>query len=89
MTASPNDLTRPMLAVLFIGGLIALSFRVIRRFAASIVWAATLVQPSWPLMRRLERSPGRCRWAAVTIPLSIAISSMQHRMARPAAGRPQ
>jgi predicted PurR-regulated permease PerM len=87
MTSSSNDLTRTMLAILFISGLIALSFLVVRPFAASTVWAATLVLPSWSLMRRIERSLGSRRWAAVTvmtlvllllimIPLSMAISSI-------------
>lgn len=46
MNTSSNDLTditRTMLVILFIGGLIAFSFLVIRPFAASTVWAATLV----------------------------------------------
>src|SRR5262249_51620346 len=82
-----TDLARTLLAVLFIGGMIVLSFLVLRPFLAPTVWAATLVLPTWPLMRRLERSLGGRRWAAVTvmtlvllllvmIPMSMAIRSI-------------
>lgn len=85
MASNPNDLTRITLAVLFIVGLIALSFVILRPFAAATVWAVTLVLATWPLMRSLEEYLGGRRVAAVAVmtfallllvmvPLTIAIS---------------
>ena len=43
MSESHQDITRTMLAVLFIGRLIAASFWVMRPFLPAIIWAVTLV----------------------------------------------
>ena len=56
-----------MLAVLFIGGLIAASFWILRPFLGALIWAVMIVIPTWPLMLRAERFFGRRRWAAVTL----------------------
>ena len=64
---APGDLTRTTLAVLFIFGMIAASFLVLRPFLASTVWAATLVMATWPLMLRLEKALGGRRGVAVTL----------------------
>jgi predicted PurR-regulated permease PerM len=82
-----QDLTRLTLAVLFIGGLIAASFWVMRPFLPAIVWAVTLVIPSWPLMLRVQHYAGNRRGPAVLVmtlalllvlivPLWLAISTI-------------
>jgi predicted PurR-regulated permease PerM len=87
MASQPQDLTRTMLAVLFIGGLIVASFLVLRPFLAPIVWATTLVIATWPLLLRAEAALGHRRWLAVTLmtvglllvvllPLSFAIGKV-------------
>ena len=48
-----RDLTRTTLAVLFIGGLIVASFWIIQPFLPAVIWAATIVIATWPIMRRI------------------------------------
>lgn len=67
MTNLPNDLARNLVAALCILGLIAACFLVVRPFLAAIVWAATLVIATWPLMLKAEAAFGGRRWAAVTV----------------------
>src|SRR5260370_3960758 len=87
MADTRHDLTRTPLAVLFIGGLIAASFLVMRPFLGATVWATTLVIATWPLMLRLQGALGGRRWPAVTLmtfglvlivvlPLSFAIGAI-------------
>src|SRR5258708_26699519 len=94
MNETRHDLTRTTLAVLFIGGLIAASFLVMRPFLGATVWATTLVIATWPLMLRLQAALGGRRWPAVTLmtlglllivvlPLSFAIGAIvvnSHRL---------
>jgi len=87
MANGPYDLPRTMLAILFIGGLIAASFQVIQPFLAATVWAATLVVATWPLLRGLEAAlGGRRGWAValmtlvllvlVILPVSLAVAAL-------------
>ena len=87
MQHSRHDLTRSMLAVLFIGGLIAASFWVMRPFLPAIIWAVTLVIATWPLMLRVQHYAGNRRGVAVfvmtvglllvlIVPLWLAISTI-------------
>ena len=87
MATKPLDLTRTMLAVLSIIGLIAVSLLVLQPFLAATVWAATLVVATWPLMLRLQSALGGRRGPAaavmtlvllflVLLPLSMAISAI-------------
>jgi predicted PurR-regulated permease PerM len=87
MSEIRHDLTRTMLAVLCIGGLMAASFLVVRPFLGALVWAATLVIATWPLMLKLQAALGGRRGLAVTLmtlalllivvlPLSIAIGAI-------------
>jgi predicted PurR-regulated permease PerM len=48
------DLTRIMLAVLGIGGLIVASLWVVRPFAPSVIWATMIVVATWPMLRALQ-----------------------------------
>lgn len=62
-----RDLTRTVLAVLFIGGLLAFSFWILRPFLVALIWAVMIVVASWPLMRATESVLWGRRWLAVTV----------------------
>jgi predicted PurR-regulated permease PerM len=68
-----GDLTRVVLAVLFLGGLIGLAAWVLRPFFGALVWAVMIVVPTWPLMARLERAFGRRRWVAVSAMTALLV----------------
>ena len=82
-----SDLTRTTLAVLFIGGLIGVSFWILRPFLGAIIWATMIVVPTWPIMLKVQaRLRGR-RWYAVAVmtaglvlvlvvPLTLAIGTI-------------
>ena len=87
MTHPHQDLTRSTLAVLFIGGLIAASFWVMRPFLPAIIWAVTLVIATWPLMLQVQHYTGNRRAVAVSVmtlglllvlivPLWLAVSTI-------------
>jgi predicted PurR-regulated permease PerM len=87
MASTSSDLPRTTLGILFIVGLLVLCVVIVRPFAASTVWAATLVLATWPWMRQLERFLGGRRAAAVAvmtlglfllflIPLTMAIAAI-------------
>ena len=50
MAEMQRDITRGVLAVLFIVALIGSSIWILRPFLGAIVWAATIVVATWPLM---------------------------------------
>ena len=81
------DLTRTMLAVLFIGALIAASFWILRPFLTALIWALIIVVATWPIMLKLQGRLGGRRGLAVTVmtvalllvivvPLIVAISAI-------------
>ncbi|MBL8706957.1 MAG: AI-2E family transporter YdiK [Rhodospirillales bacterium] len=71
---TPQDLTRLILAILFLGGLIGLSLWILLPFLPAIVWAATLVIATWPLFRRLEaRLLGRRSLAVAAMTLMLLV----------------
>jgi predicted PurR-regulated permease PerM len=87
MIRKPGDLTHTTLAVLFIGGLIAAAFWILRPFLAALIWAAMIVVATWPLMQRVQRWLWGRRWLAVAvmivvlllvfvIPIALAASSI-------------
>jgi predicted PurR-regulated permease PerM len=67
MPTIQRDLTRTVLAVLFIGGLLAFSLWILRPFLAALIWAVMLVVASWPLMRAAQSALWGRRWRAVTV----------------------
>lgn len=82
-----TDLTRTMLAVLFIGALIAACSWILLPFLTSSLWAVTLVVTTWPVMLGLQGWLGGKRWLAVTVatvllllivivPLSLAVATV-------------
>src|ERR1044071_7977461 len=58
-----HDLTRVVLMVLFIGGLIAASFWVLRPFIAPTIWAVMIVVSTWQGMLTVQRFGGGGRAA--------------------------
>jgi predicted PurR-regulated permease PerM len=82
-----SNLPRTVLGVLFIGGLIAASFWILRPFLAATIWAMTIVVATWPLMLRIQALLWGRRSLAVLVmtllllfaffvPLLIAIDSI-------------
>lgn len=53
-TSQPRDLTRTMLALLFIGILIAACFWILHPFISAGIWATMIVVSTWPLMLRVQ-----------------------------------
>ena len=60
-----RDLAQTTLGVLFIVTLLVASLWIMRPFIVPIIWAATIVIATWPLMLRIEALCGRRRWLAV------------------------
>ncbi len=84
------DIVRTMLAVLFIGILIAASFWIMRPFLTALVWATMIVVTTWPLMLGVQKRLWGKRGLAVAvmtvvsllvliIPLTFAIVSIIDR----------
>lgn len=82
-----TDLTRIVLTVLFIGGLMAASFYILRPFLGAFIWAVMIVVATWPLLLLFERRFGGRRWAAVllmtvllllvlVVPLAAAVATL-------------
>jgi predicted PurR-regulated permease PerM len=62
-----RDITRAVLAVLFIVALIGSSIWILRPFLGAIVWATTIVVATWPLMISLQTWFWNKRALAVTV----------------------
>jgi predicted PurR-regulated permease PerM len=62
-----TDITRNVLGVLFIVALIGSSVWILRPFLGAIVWAATIVVATWPLMTALQDCLWRKRGLAVAV----------------------
>lgn len=73
MADSRRDLTRTVLAVLFLGLLIGLLLWILRPFLAPIIWSTMIVVATWPLMRAVEARAGGRRSVAVGI-MILALS---------------
>jgi predicted PurR-regulated permease PerM len=82
-----RDLTRTVLAVLVIAGLIAASTWILRPFLAATIWATMIVVTTWPILRALQSRLWGKRWLATAtmtvalllvfiVPLSAAIGSI-------------
>ena len=73
MYESERDLTHVVLAVIFLGGLIAASLWILSPFIGALIWAVMIVIPTWPVMLALERSLGRRRWLAASVASAILL----------------
>ena len=60
------DLTRDMLAVVFLFALIAASVWILLPFLGAVVWATMIVVATWPMLLTLQRWLLGRRWLAVT-----------------------
>jgi predicted PurR-regulated permease PerM len=67
MSEVRRDLTRNVLAIACVAGLVGASFWVLRPFLGAAIWAAMLVVATWPLFLQLEQRLGGRRSIAVTI----------------------
>ncbi|MBK8595428.1 MAG: AI-2E family transporter YdiK [Holophagales bacterium] len=66
------DLTRNVLAVLFVCGLILGSFWILLPFLGAIIWATTIVVATWPVLESLQkRLWGRRELAVATLTLVL------------------
>lgn len=72
MNTIRHDLTRNILAIACIAGLVGASFWILKPFLGAAIWAAMLVVATWPLFRRLEHAFGNHRTLAVTI-MTVAL----------------
>jgi predicted PurR-regulated permease PerM len=65
-------LTRRIILTLFLGGLVILSYAVLRVFLVPLAWAAILAFCTWPLYIRLHRlMGGRDTWSALAMTLLL------------------
>jgi predicted PurR-regulated permease PerM len=82
-----DDVTRVLLLVLLIGLLLVGSFWTLLPFLGALVWAATIVVATWPLLLLVQRKTGGRRPVAVFImtalillvfivPLAVAINAL-------------
>ena len=72
MTELSRDLTRTVLAVLAIGGLILASVWILRPFLAPVIWATMIVVSTWPVMLAVQARLWHKRWLAVTV-MTVAL----------------
>jgi predicted PurR-regulated permease PerM len=54
MAGTQRDITRTVLAVLFIGVLIGTSLWILKPFLGAAIWAVTIVTATWPLMTSIQ-----------------------------------
>lgn len=90
-TLQPSwDLTRILLAIVTIGGLIGASFWVLQPFLPSVVWAAMIVVATWPVLTAVQARLWRSRGLAVAVmtlvmllvvaaPLTVALVAILQR----------
>ncbi|WP_240648224.1 AI-2E family transporter YdiK [Pararobbsia silviterrae] len=86
------DLARNLLVIVILSALAAGSFYVMRPFIPGLIWAATIVIATWPLMLGLQHRLGNRRWLAtaillaglvvvIVLPLYSAISTLAEHAA--------
>ena len=68
-----GDITRIVLMVIFIAALLAGSFWTLLPFLGAMIWAATVVIATWPLLLKLHARMPKRRWLAVTIMTTLAL----------------
>ena len=68
-----QDLARITLGVLFIFGLIAACFWILKPFLPAFIWAAMIVVSTWSLMLSVQARLWNLRWLAVSIMMSALV----------------
>lgn len=87
MAPERSDLARITLTVIFIGGLIAGVFWILRPFLGAFIWAAMIVVATWPMLLRVQQMLWGRRGLAVAVmttgllaillvPLGIALAAI-------------
>ena len=74
MKETQQDLTRTVLAVLFIGGLIGASTWILRPFLGAIIWATMIVVATWPAMLAVQQRLWDRRALAATVMTLVLLS---------------
>ena len=75
MEDTQQDLTRTVLGVLFIVGLIGASIWILRPFLGAIIWATMVVVATWPAMLGVQRRLWESRGLAVML-MTLALLSI-------------
>lgn len=68
-----QDLTRTTFAVLFMVGLLAACFWIVRPFVPPFIWATMIVVATWPLMLGVQARLWQRRWLAVVVMTSALV----------------
>lgn len=68
-----GDITRVVLMVLFIVMLLTGSFLTLLPFLGGLIWAATVVIATWPLLLRVRAKTGKRPWVAVLVMTSVVL----------------
>ena len=68
-----GDITRVVLMVLFIAMLLTGSFLTLLPFLGGLIWAATVVIATWPLLLRVRAKTGKRPWVAVLVMTSVVL----------------
>jgi predicted PurR-regulated permease PerM len=82
-----SDITRVVLMVLVIAMLLAGSFLTLLPFLGGLIWAATVVIATWPLLLRVRAKTGKRQWLATAfmtgvillvliVPFAMAVSTV-------------
>jgi predicted PurR-regulated permease PerM len=71
---TPNDLTRIILVVLITAVLIGGSLWTLLPFLGAIIWAATIVVATWPLLLRVQRITGGSRSVATALMTGVMLA---------------
>ena len=85
--STQGEVTRTTLAVLAIGGLIAVTFWIVRPFLGALIWATMIVVATWPVLVTLQRRLGGRRALAIAVmtvgmllvfvlPIAVAVSTL-------------
>ena len=67
MNEPRTDLTRTVLSVLFICGLLLMSLAILLPFLGALIWATTIVVATWPILESIQRRLWGRRGLAVTV----------------------
>ena len=71
-----GDITRIVLLVLFIALLLVGSLWTMLPFLGGLIWAATVVIATWPLLTMLRARLGKRPWVAVAIMTTLALAAV-------------
>jgi predicted PurR-regulated permease PerM len=87
MTQRQGELTRTLLAAIFLGGLIVTSLWILRPFIAAAIWATMVAVATWPVLLWFQARLWKRRWLAVAamsglllllfaVPLTLAVGAV-------------